>query len=55
MKVFFKRAPIFFSFVRERKRGKTKMMEEYCWAITWAAGGHAAAGEVPLPRNFDFS
>jgi len=32
----FKRAPNFSS--RKRKRNETKVMEEYCWAITQAAG-----------------
>jgi hypothetical protein len=30
------------------------MAEEYCWAITQAAGGHAAADHVPVFSSLGF-
>jgi len=41
--------------VREWQRNETKLTEEYCWAITEAAGVHPAANHSSVCLDLYFS
>jgi hypothetical protein len=39
--------------LRERKHVEKKLVEEYCWVTTYAAGGHSAADHMPVFWSLD--